>query len=110
MGKVMMGKVTEMGPLRNALQLTAVILVLLMPFSEVSYDVSGSRLFFAGILPAITPICFILIMMDILMCSIWRGEVGPERALILTRTMRVHFALAVILLAAWFVSFADALF
>ena len=67
-------KLKSMGALRNLLHASAVISTLLLPFARTIDYSDDWSLFFAGILPAISPIIVILIGLDTMMSSIWRAD------------------------------------
>ena len=101
----------EMGFLRNGLQASALISTLLLPFARtIDYSADWS-LFFAGILPAISPILVILIGLDIMMSSVWRSDAegDAERVAYYSRIIRAHQIFGGMLLFMWLAIFLPVL-
>ncbi len=97
--------------LRLLLQIAALFFVLVLPFAEPSWHPKGSDIFLGAVVPAVAPIIFILLMLDSLMCFVWRSEndVEEERQK-LTFAARANFTVGFVLISFWIASFQDALF
>ena len=98
-------KLRSIGLLRNLLHGLALLYILLLPFAQPARVLVGTRLFWGGILPATAPLVFVVIMFDVLMCRVLRGEADEERKRTLDFIVRVHLVLAFVLLFLWLFSF-----
>ncbi len=102
----MLHNIKQMGPLRNLLHGTALLLTLLMPFAqEPNYASDNWNLFFGSILPAIAPIVVIVIMQDILLSHIWKSDADEIRITHLNKIIKLHLLIGGLLLAAWLAIF-----
>lgn len=99
----------EMGTLRNLLQALALVFIAMLPFSEPSRVLEGWQLVTGGIIPATAPLVFIVMMFDVMMANVLKGEAEPERAVVLRRTIRTNLTLGLILIGLWLLSFEDVL-
>lgn len=101
----------QMGALRNALHVTAVIYILLTPFSTPKRVLeTSSELFWGGVLPATTPLVIVVLLFDLLMCLSLRGDSEPVRRTLLGRTAKIHATLVALLIALFLYSLAGVLF
>ena len=115
-----------MGLLRNLLQGTALVFILLIIFAQIPGDmwsdmagyvpgqVSGglpeSRgLFFDSVLPAVTPLVFIVILLDMLMSQVWKAEADPAKITLLNKIIVTHSLINTLLLATWLWAYLPAL-
>lgn len=97
--------------LRTLLQFVALGFILALPFAEPTWHPSGSEIILGAVVPAIAPIIFILLMLDSLICVIWRGETEDQfQTRKLTFSLRANFIIGFALIFLWITSFADALF
>lgn len=103
-------EIREMGTLRNLLHLTALLFILVLPFSEPKRVLEGWDLFFGGIVPATAPLVFIVMMFDVMMANVLKSEGDEERRKILQRVIRWHLVLGFLLVALWLWSFEEVLF
>lgn len=99
----------EMGLLRNLLQILAVVFIGILPFSEPSRILEGWQIFFGGIVPAMAPLIFVVMMFDVLMANVLKGDVEPDKAIVLRRVIRYNTILGAILLGLWLFSFSGVL-
>ena len=98
----MLGTWRTMGVLRNLLHLLAFLLILTLPFSEPSWNPRGWDLLLNAVIPATTPILFVVLMFDTLMSAVWRSDNPTDEARTrLTRIIRFQLALGAFLMALW---------
>lgn len=100
-----------MGFLRNLLQGSAFASTLLLPFAR-TIDYSGDwNLFFAGILPAVSPILVVLLGLDIMVSNIWRADAegNEERIHHFSRIIRANQIFGGMLLLMWLAVFLPVL-
>lgn len=105
-----MNQLKEMGFLRNLLHILAVAFILVLPFSEPKRILEGWDLFFGGIVPATAPLIFVVMMFDVMMCQIMKGDGPEENRARFTRIVRVHLGLGFVLICLWLYSFEAVLF
>lgn len=110
----MMGQLLEkwksMGLLRNMLHLLAGSFLLLLPFSEPKRVLEGWDLLWGGIIPALAPIIFIVLMFDVMMCNIMKSDASDARIDQLRFNIRAHLTIGLLVLGFWLYSFAGVLF
>ena len=94
-------KLKSIGLLRNLLHGVAVMFIILMPFASAPGYTSEWSLFFAGVLPATTPIVIILMMLDVMMCQVWKDGETPEKIEHLNFIIKTHLVVALALLIAF---------
>ena len=99
--ETLLGKLKSMGLLRNLLHGVAVMFIILMPFASAPGYSSEWDLFFAGVLPATAPIVIILMMLDVMMCQVWKDGETPERTEHLNFIIKTHLVVALGLLIAF---------
>ncbi len=97
----MIERLKTIGILRNLLHATAVMFIILMPFARAPGYTDDWNLFFAGVLPATAPILIILMMLDTMMCQVWKDGETPERVAQLNFTIKAHLVFAGALLVAF---------
>lgn len=102
-------KLRSVGLLRNMLHGLAVIYILLLPFAEPARVLVGSQLFWGGILPATAPLVFVVMMFDLMMCKVLRGDADEQRKLTLDFIVRLHLILGLTLISLWLFSFRSVL-
>ncbi len=105
----MLKKFRSMGPMRNALQVTAVIFAVLMPFANAPTYSDTWDLFFGGVLPATAPIIIIVLMLDVMMSQIWKDGADEARIAQLSLIIKSHCAAALLLLASFLTIFLPVL-
>ncbi|MFP6807728.1 MAG: hypothetical protein VB957_11200 [Pseudomonadales bacterium] len=105
----MLEKLKSLGVLRNLLHGLAVLFIILMPFASAPGYTDEWNLFFAGVLPATAPILIILIMMDVMMCQVWKDGESPERIAYFNFAIKSHLCVAGALLLAFLSMFLPAL-
>ena len=91
----------KMGALRLMLTALALLLVVLMPWADVTMEPEGWGLFRGAVLPAAAPIVFMLVMLDLLMCQVLKVEADPGRRRDLNRISLVHLCSGLLLLGVW---------
>ncbi len=102
----MLHNLKRMGPLRNMLHGTALVLTLLMPFAwKPDYAAEHWNLLFGGILPAVAPLVVIVIMQDILLSHIWKSDADESSIIRLNMIIKAHLLIGGLLLAAWLAIF-----
>ena len=100
-----------MGLLRNLLHILAVLLLLVLPFSEPSWNPRGWALLLDAVIPALVPILFVVLMFDTLMSSVMRSDTTDEKEKVrLTFVMRFQLLLGGLLVATWIWVVGDALY
>ncbi|XOV90429.1 MAG: hypothetical protein ACFHX7_11240 [Pseudomonadota bacterium] len=106
----MIEKYKQIGTLRHMLHALAALFILILPFSRPARILEGWDVVFGGIVPATAPLVFIVIMFDVMMCSIMKSDAtDPARIEMLQLTIRWHLALAFSVLALWIFSFRSIL-
>ena len=93
-----------MGLLRNLLHGTALVFVLLIIFTP-----ENRSLFFDSVLPAVAPLVFIVILLDMLMSHVWKADAAPERIALLNKIIITHLLINTLLLATWLWAYLPAL-
>jgi uncharacterized membrane protein len=99
--ETLLGKLKSIGLLRNLLHGVAVMYIILMPFASAPEYSSEWNLFFAGVLPATAPIVIILMMLDVMMCQVWKDGEPPEKTEHLNFIIKTHLVVALALLIAF---------
>ena len=99
--EILLGKLKSIGLLRNLLHFVAVMFIILMPFARAPGYTSEWSLFFAGVLPATAPIVIIIMMLDVMMCQVWKDGETPERIEHLNFIIKTHLIVALALLIAF---------
>jgi hypothetical protein len=97
----LLGKLKSIGLLRNLLHGVAVMFIILMPFAKAPGYTSDWNLFFAGVLPATAPIVIILLMLDVMICQVWKDGETRERTEHLNFIIKTHLVVALALLIAF---------
>ena len=100
----------EMGILRNLLQGLGIAFILILPFTEPARILEGWKLVTGGIIPALAPIVFVLLMFDTLMSNILKDDGGEDQARILRKVIKTNLAVGLILISFWIYSFVGVLF
>ena len=101
----------KMGALRNALHVTALLYILLTPFSTPKRVLeTTSELFWGGVLPATTPLVIVVLLFDLLMCLALRGDSEPSRRNLLSRAAIIHATLVSLLMVLFLNSLSGILF
>jgi hypothetical protein len=105
----MIKKLRAMGVLRNLLHLSAVLFTVLMPLALGSGYTDNWDLFFTGVVPATSPIILIVILLDMMMCQIWKSDASPEQVAQLNFAIGVHLIVGVLLTASFLAVFLPVL-
>lgn len=104
-------KLTHQSALRAALQFVALMFIFVLPFAEPAWHPKGSDIVLGAVVPAMAPIIFILLMLDSLMCAVWKSESQSEEAAAkLAFSLRANLTVGIVLILFWIASFQDALF
>lgn len=99
-----------MGVLRVMLHALAYLLILILPFSDPSWNPQDTSLIMGAVIPALAPIVAILIMMDVMMCKILQSDAQDEQVKLSYRNIvRANLVTAFLLFAIWIAAFSDAL-
>lgn len=99
------------GVLRFLLQIVALIFIFALPFAEPSWHPKGEDILLGAVVPAMSPIIFILLMLDVLMCAVWKADSeDPEEVTRLAFAIKTHLVVGAVLIGLWLASFQDALF
>jgi hypothetical protein len=99
--ETLLGKLKSIGLLRNLLHGVAVMFIILMPFAKSPGYTSDWNLFFAGVLPATAPIVIIVMMLDVMMCQVWKDGETAEKTEHLNFIIKTHLVVALALLIAF---------
>ncbi|MBA59398.1 MAG: hypothetical protein CMQ40_09540 [Gammaproteobacteria bacterium] len=103
--KKLFQKLLMMGPLRNLLHATALLLSFMMPVSILQIESETLALIFLGALPASAPIIVIIIGLDIMMTSIWKTEAASKDESRYKEIIRAHIFFGGVLLFSWLAAF-----
>ena len=99
------------GALRISLQIVAIVFLAVLPFAEPSWQPKGPDILLGAVVPAMAPIIFILLMLDSLMCVVWKAENPDEtETAILSFALKANLTVGFVLIVSWLLSFQDALF
>jgi len=102
--------IQSMGFLRVMLHALAFLLILILPFSEPSWNPQGSALLLGAVVPAFAPIVAIIIMMDVMMCKVSQSDSQDDQIKLSYRNIvRANLVTAFLLFAFWLASFREAL-
>jgi hypothetical protein len=95
--------VQKLGTLRVLLLLTAILSAVSMLWVDTSLPPEGWGLLRAAVLPALAPIIFMVLMLDMLMCHVLKidSDAPAERRADLGLISRVHLLVGLILLLSW---------
>ena len=100
--------VRRLGALRGLLVLLTLLIILAMPFADVSQAPSGWGVIRSAVLPAAGPIIFMVLMLDLLMCQVFKVDAGEERRADLNFIIKIYLILAALLLLVWLPVFLNA--
>ena len=104
-------KLMSQGVLRILLQSTAIVVMAAVPFSEPKWHPSGWDIVPGAVIPALAPILFILLMLDVMMCAIYKSDTEDQNeAARLAFSIKTHLTVGAALMLLWFNSFSGALF
>lgn len=93
------------------LQSTAVVMTVAVTFSEPKWHPIGWDLIPGAVIPAVAPIIFILLMLDVMMCAIWKADTEDQsEAARLSFSIKTHLVVGAALILLWANSFSGALF
>ncbi|MBV1879818.1 MAG: hypothetical protein KUG79_19400 [Pseudomonadales bacterium] len=107
----MIKKWLSMGPLRVMLHGLAILFMLVLPFSEPSWNPQGIEILFGAVVPAVAPMVIIIIMLDVLMSKIWQSDTSdPVMKQHYQSIIWTHLVFAALLLLLWLEAFSQALF
>ena len=103
-------KLKSQGVLRLLLQSMALILIAALPFAEPKWNPIGWDILPGAVIPAVTPIIFILLMLDVMMCAVWKADTEDQQeAASLSFAIKTHLIVGGVLMLFWFNSFNTAL-
>jgi hypothetical protein len=94
-------KIVAMGMLRILLLVLSMLLVVLMPFADVSLPPHGWGLLFGTVLPAAVPMLVMVLMLDALMCLVLKNDATAVRKKELNFAVGANLLFIVLLLALW---------
>jgi hypothetical protein len=95
------GRIAAMGTLRILLQALALLIVLLMPFADVSLPPHGWGLLFGSVLPAAAPMVIMVLMLDALMCLVLKSDADAVRRSRLNFALGMNLLVTGLLLLTW---------
>ena len=109
--KRLIDKIKDQGTLRILLQGLAVALIFVVPFAEPSWHPDGWEIVLGAVIPAVAPISFILLMLDVMMCAVWKSDSSDATEVSrLGFAIKTHLVVGAVLILLWINSFSDALF
>lgn len=89
----------------------AYVLIIILPFSDPSWNPEGASLMLGAVIPAIAPIVAIIIMMDVMMCKISQSDSPDQEVKLKYRNITLlNLATAFLLTGFWIYTFSQALF
>jgi hypothetical protein len=93
----------KLGALRVMLFLAALLSAISMSWVDLSLEPVGMGILRAVVLPALPPIVFMVLMLDLMMCQILKADSATSsvRRHNLSMISRVHLLMAIILLMSW---------
>jgi hypothetical protein len=94
-------KIVAMGTLRILLLALALLLIVLMPFADVSLPPQGWGLLFGTVLPAVAPMVVMVLMLDALMCLVLKNDAPAVRKRELNFALGAHLLFIALLLGLW---------
>lgn len=94
-------RMAGMGTLRLLLQALALLIVLLMPFADVTLPPRGWGLLFGVVLPAAAPMVLMVLLLDALMCLVLKSDAGPEGRSRLNFALGMNLLCGALLLLSW---------
>lgn len=97
--------------LRNLLHLLAIVFILMLPFAEPMWHPEGGwELLMGAMIPATTPIIFIIMMFDLLMTNVMQSGADESALAVKGLIARTHLAIGGVMMVLWGMSFSGALF
>lgn len=90
-----------LGALRVLLYLLAICLIIATPFADTRLSPHGWDLIRAAVLPAASPLVFMVLMLDLMMCQVWKGEFEGDARKRLIAISKWNLILGVLLLLVW---------
>jgi hypothetical protein len=100
----------RLGVLRSLLVLLAVMLILAMPFADVTLSPEGWGVIRSAALPAAAPIVFMVLMLDVMMSQIFKADADEQRRADLSFITRVYLVVSAALVIVWVPVFLKASF
>lgn len=98
----------RLGMLRGLLVLLTLSIILAMPFADISGSPEGWGMIPSAALPAAGPIIFMVLMLDLLMCQVFKVDAGQERRADLNFISVIYLILTALLLLVWLPLFLQA--
>jgi len=95
------GILSQLGPLRAALILGAIITILGKPAAGTPTAYTGWEVVSTLIIPVMAPLFFMLLMLDALMSRVWMSEAEGDEWKRLRLVFRVDLIVGLVLLAYW---------
>lgn len=95
------GILGQLGPLRAALILGAIITILGKPAAGTMAVYTGWEMVSTLLLPVLAPLIFMLLMLDALMSRVWMSEAEGDEWKRLRLVFRVDLIVGLVLLAYW---------
>lgn len=90
-----------LGPMRVALFLSAVAVILLVPDPEVPVSYHGSELFFTVLVPVLTPLVVMVLWLDALMGRVWLADAEGEMRRRYRTIVRLDLAFSALVFLVW---------
>ena len=93
----------RLGVLRALLLILSVVVAISMIWADTSLPPEGWGLLRAAVLPALAPIIFMVLLLDLLMCQVIKAdqELTNERRINLNLISKCHLLAAALLLFSW---------
>lgn len=95
------GFLGQLRPLRAALILAAIVVMLVKPETGMPVAYSGWEMVSTLLIPVLAPLIFMLLMLDALMSRVWMSEAEGEERNRLRLIVRVDVIVGLLLLVYW---------
>ncbi len=92
---------TELGPLRWMLAILVLFVALLAPAAFAETDLHWPMVVPTVVAPAVAPILFFVLMLDVLMTRVWMSSAGAQGRARLRRAFWFDLGLTAVLVLAW---------
>ena len=92
---------SQMKPLRVMLAIIAIILCIFSPAAGTKADYEGIAVLQTLIMPALTPLVFMVLLLDALMNRVWLVDAKDDDAIKFRNIMRIDLLLVTIIFIVW---------
>ena len=91
----------KLKPMRVVLLLCALLLIVLRPDPGTAINYEGIDVFLTLLIPVLTPIFFMLLLLDAIIASIWRSQTSGEERKRYNMIRTLDLTFAVCMLGYW---------